>query len=171
MKRVTIIGNAGGGKSILAKRLSQAKQLPLYAVDKFQWNPGWQPVPDVEQQLKLNTLLAGEQWIIDGWGPWDTVVKRIQESDTIVLIDLPLRVHLWWATKRQVRAFLLPWTIDKPAGCSLRIVTFRMYQMILRINRDLMPKLRALVASQEDGREVFHITSRAALRDFASDHC
>lgn len=41
MSRVVIIGNAEGGKSALTKKLAQAKGLPAYDVDKYQWDPGW----------------------------------------------------------------------------------------------------------------------------------
>jgi adenylate kinase family enzyme len=44
MGRVTIIGNAGGGKSTLYKKLKISKGLPLFAVDKLQWELSWKPV-------------------------------------------------------------------------------------------------------------------------------
>ncbi len=33
MTQVAVIGNAGGGKSTLSRRLSQAIGLPLYSID------------------------------------------------------------------------------------------------------------------------------------------
>jgi adenylate kinase family enzyme len=36
MHRIAIIGNAGGGKSILARRLGAALCLPVYTVDDVQ---------------------------------------------------------------------------------------------------------------------------------------
>ena len=35
MKRVAVFGNAGGGKSTLARKLAELTQLPLYVVDMF----------------------------------------------------------------------------------------------------------------------------------------
>ena len=171
MSKVVIIGNAGGGKSTLSKKLARAKCLPVYAVDKHQWKPGWQPVSKTDVRDSLNSLLTNDRWIIDGWGPWDCIVRRFQQSDTIVFVDFPLWVHLWWAAKRQIRAFFLPWTIDKPKGCSLRSVTVRMFRVILAINKDLTPKLRTLVAQHEKDKDVFHITSRKDLREFVQAHC
>jgi adenylate kinase family enzyme len=37
MKKVAIFGNAGGGKSTLAKQLSETTSLPLYSVDKVNY--------------------------------------------------------------------------------------------------------------------------------------
>lgn len=44
MCRATIIGNAAGGKSTLCKAIADAHQLPIHAVDKLQWRPGWTAV-------------------------------------------------------------------------------------------------------------------------------
>ena len=171
MSKVVIIGNAGGGKSVLSKKLAQAKGLPAYDVDRYQWNPGWQPVPETDVRDDLNSLLTNDRWIIDGWGPWDCIVRRFQQSDTIVFIDFPVWIHLWWAAKRQIRAFLLPWTIDKPEGCSLRSVTIRLFRMILAIDKNVTHKMRALVAQHGEDRQVFHIASRKDFREFVSAHC
>jgi adenylate kinase family enzyme len=37
MKRVAVFGNAGGGKSTLAKRLAELTRLPLYPIDMIQF--------------------------------------------------------------------------------------------------------------------------------------
>ncbi|MDP8932876.1 MAG: adenylate kinase, partial [Cyanobacteriota bacterium] len=48
MKKVAVFGNAGGGKSTLSKRLSEITGLPLYALDKIQYQSGGAEVPDEE---------------------------------------------------------------------------------------------------------------------------
>jgi hypothetical protein len=40
MKRVAVFGNAGGGKSALARRLAEITRLPLYVIDKLQFKDG-----------------------------------------------------------------------------------------------------------------------------------
>ena len=40
MKKVAVFGNTGGGKSTLSKRLSEITGLPLYALDKIQYQSG-----------------------------------------------------------------------------------------------------------------------------------
>ena len=103
MRKVVITGNCGGGKSLLGKKLAQVKRLPLYDTDKFLFNPGWQRVPEDQIQHILNSLAMQDQWIIEGLGPWDCIVSRLQQSDTIVFIDFPMWIHLWWAAKRWIR--------------------------------------------------------------------
>jgi adenylate kinase family enzyme len=48
VKRVAVFGNAGGGKSTLARRLAEVTGLPLYVVDMMQFKPGGAKVPDDE---------------------------------------------------------------------------------------------------------------------------
>src|SRR5689334_19901031 len=40
MRRVAVFGNAGGGKSTLAKRLAEITGLPFHPLDLIQYKPG-----------------------------------------------------------------------------------------------------------------------------------
>ena len=40
MKKVAVFGNAGGGKSTLARRLAELTGLPLYVIDKMRFRTG-----------------------------------------------------------------------------------------------------------------------------------
>ncbi|MEQ1933797.1 MAG: AAA family ATPase, partial [Fimbriimonadaceae bacterium] len=76
MKRVMIIGNGGGGKSTLAHALAESTGLPLYEVDPIQFQPNWQRTPLEEVREKLQEIQAQDNWIIDGFGPWDCIEAR-----------------------------------------------------------------------------------------------
>jgi adenylate kinase family enzyme len=68
MKKVAVFGNAGAGKSTLAKRLAELTRLPLYPLDMIQFRAGGGEVPR-EEYLKAHAeLLEREAWIIDGFG-------------------------------------------------------------------------------------------------------
>jgi adenylate kinase family enzyme len=68
MKRVAIFGNAGGGKSALARELAAITGLPLAVVDELRYRAGGAKVSDEEYLQAHATLLANEEWIIDGFG-------------------------------------------------------------------------------------------------------
>ena len=68
MKRVAVFGNAGGGKSTLARRLADLTGLPLHPVDTMQWTAAADPVPHDEYLKAHADLLRREEWIIDGFG-------------------------------------------------------------------------------------------------------
>lgn len=170
MTKVAVIGNAGGGKSTLCRALSEARGLPHFAVDKLQWRPGWQLVPDDEFARRHAALLDRDAWIIDGFGPWREVEKRFDEADTIVLVDHPLWRHYWWAAKRQIASIVRKRT-DGPDGCPMLPVTLRLFKMMWRLHRDLRPKLLAAIAARRASKAVFHLRSPHELAQFRRKYC
>lgn len=167
MTRIAIIGNAGGGKSTLARRLRDVLGLPLHAVDRLQWRPGWILAPQAELAAALARLLDEPRWIIDGWGDFEAIEARFEKADTVVLLDFPVWRHYRWALKRQVGCLFRP-RVDGPAGCPMLPMTWPMLKLIRAIDRDAMPRLRALVAAQRDRRRVLHIRTLAELHAFQS---
>ena len=61
MKKVAVFGNTGGGKSTLSKRLSEITGLPLYALDKIQYQSGGAEVPDEEYKHTHEKILASDR--------------------------------------------------------------------------------------------------------------
>ena len=170
MTRVAVIGNAGGGKSTLCRQLSVARGLPYFPIDRIQWRPGWELMPDHEFAAAHAALLAQRAWIIDGFGPWKEVEKRFDLADTIIFVDHPLWLHYWWATKRQI-ATVFRGRTDGPEGCPMLPVTFRLYGMMWRLHRDLRPKLLAAIELRKQAKRIFHIRSPRALADFRTQYC
>ena len=171
MGRVSIIGNAAGGKSTLCKKLKVAKSLPLFAVDKLQWKPGWIPVPREDVASGIKKIIIRDKWIIDGWGPWETIEERFEKSDTIILIDHKVLIHFWWAAKRQVKALLFPDSIEKPEGCDLAPMTLEMFKMIWMIHKTMRPRLLQLVEEFRNKVDIFHIRSPRELKRFMARYC
>ena len=68
MKRVAIFGNAGGGKSTLARRLAELTGLPLYPIDLIQFRTGGGRIPHQEYLKAHADLILRDAWIIDGFG-------------------------------------------------------------------------------------------------------
>ncbi len=65
-QRIAIIGNAGGGKSRLARYLGDALELPVFSVDDVQFQPGWLSSP-LEAVADIHSeWLREPRWVIDG---------------------------------------------------------------------------------------------------------
>lgn len=167
MHRIAIIGNAGGGKSILARRLGAALRLPVYTVDDVQWRPGWTPAPAGDIARIYAGWLAQPAWIIDGWGSWPALSERFERADTIVLVDFPLALHYAWALKRQVLAALGRSPHWPPPGCRALPVTGRLLRLMWRVHFDMRPRLLALVDQHRARRRVVRLRSPRALDQFA----
>ena len=168
--RIVIIGNAGGGKSTMAKLLAVAKNLPLYRLDALQWNPGWIATPQEEFDRRHDDLLRHERWIIDGFASWASIKRRFDAADTIILVDHPLSVHYWWAIKRQFMCLFRP-RPDFVAGCPMLPMTGKLLRMIWNIHRQLRPQLIELALRYRDEKFVYHIKSPRELSQFVAFHC
>jgi adenylate kinase family enzyme len=165
MTRVMVIGNAGGGKSTMCRALSATHSLPYYAIDKIQWRPNWVRAPEPEFTAAHEALLAKERWLIDGYGSWTSILRRMNEADTIIFVDHPLWIHYWWAAKRQVKALFLG-RPDGPDGCPMLPVTVRLFRMMWSLHWEMRPKLLAAIEARRGTARIIHIRSPRQLADF-----
>jgi adenylate kinase family enzyme len=169
-ERIAIIGNAGGGKSLLANNISKAKNLPLHRLDALQWNAGWIPTPQDEFHRRHDALILGERWIIDGFASWESIEHRFEAADTIILVDHPLWLHYFWALKRQFICLFRP-RPDFVEGCPMLPMTGKLLRMICHIHWELRPRLIELVDSYRGSKWIYHIQSPKELRHFVEMHC
>ncbi len=170
MTRVAIIGNAGGGKSTLAKALAAAHHLPYYEVDQLQWLPGWVLAPVESVRTRIEEILRQDAWVLDGFGPWDSIEERFALADTIILVDLPLWVHYWWAAERLIAAAQGK-DVGAPEGCSWVSMTKRLFKLMWDIHHDLRPELLALVERHRAGGVVYHLQTPEEVDRFVAEHC
>lgn len=144
MKKVAVFGNAGGGKSTLARRLAEATGLPLYSVDKMKYRPGGAEVAH-GQYLKVHQkTLEREKWIIDGFGCVPSAWERFGVADTLIYLDLALYVHGLWVTKRLLKGtFVTPegW----PEGSPILKSTLNSYRVLWLCHQRLTPRYRQFV--------------------------
>lgn len=165
MRRVAVFGNAGGGKSTLARGLAEITGLPLYPLDRIQFRAGGGKVRDEEYLEAHGELLRREAWIIDGFGSAASAWERFAAADTLVYVDLPLAWHYAWVTKRLLKGlFVNPegWPKRSPIWSS----TLNSYSVIPACHRHLTPRYRKLVAEAAASKRVHHLTSPAAMRGF-----
>ncbi|MGE4064942.1 MAG: hypothetical protein AB7E79_16375 [Rhodospirillaceae bacterium] len=88
MRKILVMGAPGAGKSTFARRLSANTGLPLIHLDQQFWNAGWVPTAPAAFRAKVEALIAGPAWIMDGdYG--GTLDIRIAAADFIVYLDQP----------------------------------------------------------------------------------
>jgi len=168
MKKVAVFGNAGGGKSTLARQLSELTGVPLYALDKIEYQPGGIKNP-YEEYLAVHTdLLKKDEWIIDGFGSVESAWERFSNADTLVFIDLPLVVHYWRVIKR-----LLQGMYKNPEGwpeySSIWKGSLNSFRVLPLCHRRLTPKYRQLVKESASTKRVRHLRSLKDIDNFLRD--
>jgi adenylate kinase family enzyme len=166
--RAVLIGNSGGGKSTLARRLSSAWQCRHVEIDGLLWQQGWELTPVDVYTAEHARLIAEASWIIDGLGRLDSIAERLARATDIVLVDMPLWMHFWLAAERQMR-----WSTgaieNPPAGLPTMPSTEALFRTIWDVDQNWMPEIRRLVTLEEQrGKRVFRLGSVSDLDGFES---
>lgn len=165
MNKVAIFGNAGGGKSTLARQLSEITGLPLHSLDKLKYRPGGAEVSDEEYLAAHSDLLKQEAWIIDGFGCVASSWQRFSKADTLVYIDLPLPMHYWWVIKRLFQGiYKTPegWPEHSPIWKG----SLNSFRVLPLCHRHLTPRYRQLVTESASSKQVHHLKSLKDIDDF-----
>jgi len=139
--RIVVIGNGGGGKSTLSKALSEHLDLPWFEIDQVQFGPKWVRPPEQEVCQQIREMIAQPRWLIDGFGPYDTIQERFASADLIIFVDHPLWVHYWWAMERQIAAHLGEKRLGGRDHCDLRDVNKLMCQALWQVHTEIRPKI------------------------------
>ena len=167
MKRIAVIGNGGGGKSTLARRLGAALDIPVLAIDKVQFGPGVSRTPELELNKIHDAELERERWIIDGFGPWPAMERRFALADTIVFVDFPVWIHFLWAARRHQEQRdagpNAPYG-DLPEAPSLE----RKFEVLWRVHEEYTPRFRAIFDGYRSIKNIVHLRSPEELDEFVA---
>jgi len=165
IERIAIIGNGGGGKSTLARRLGEIHDVPVIHVDSIQYLAGMK-VREVSETSKLLIDHADEKtWVIDGFGTFEVMEKRFQLADIVIFIDFPLWRHYYWCLKRQISSLWAP-RKELPDDCKEATIshTMRLFKILWRVHRQIRPRLLKLFLTNEFTEKVVIIRDVSAWK-------
>ena len=158
LSRIAIIGNGGGGKSTLARAISSSMNLPLLEVDHVQFAPGWVRVDPLEVARICDEFASQESWIIDGFGPWESILNRFMLAEVIVFVDFPVWIHYLWAAERQIAAEKgLP--VSGPPGCDYRGKTREMFETLWHVDQKIRPKILEEFGRLKESQKIVQLRS------------
>jgi adenylate kinase family enzyme len=167
VSRIVLIGNAGGGKSTLARKLAQRRGLQHVEIDSLLWQQGWKLTPSEIYERRHAEIIAGDDWLIDGLGRQATIPDRIARATEIVLIDMPLWMHFWLAAERQI-AWSRATPEHAPGGITQMPSTEALFRTIWEVEQTWMPELRARCQEAEkQGKTIIRLADVDALDAFA----
>jgi len=156
--RIVVIGNAGGGKSTLARKIAASLHLVYVEIDRLLWEGDWRPTDAESYAVAHDQALGASSWVIDGLGRKESIPARLHRSTDIILVDFPLWIHFWLAAERQIA-----WSqgrIDHPpAGASTAPPTEALFRTIWEVDQAWMPELRQQIDKVEakNGKNVIRI--------------
>jgi adenylate kinase family enzyme len=88
VRRISVVGASGSGKTTVARRLAAALGLTHVELDAIHHLPDWTSLPRDDFRAAVAELVAGDGWVVDGnyRAVRDLVWDR---ADTVVWLDLP----------------------------------------------------------------------------------
>ncbi|KAA8998941.1 AAA family ATPase [Affinibrenneria salicis] len=166
-KRIVILGNAGSGKSSLARQLGEKLALPVVHLDRLFWGPGWTKPVASEFRVRVSAAIKDSRWICEGNYHRRTFDLRLPTADLIIWLDAPRLICMKRVALRSLRNEPRP---DLPDGCTEKIdaefVSFLRY--VWRFDRYERPAIEAERRAKGLNVPVVHLRGKAQINEFVS---
>ena len=107
MRRVSVIGNTGSGKSTVAGALAAHLGVPYVELDELHWGPNWTEASAEELIAKLSPIAAQDAWVIDGMYFRKIGGLVLRRADTVVWVDPPWLVTFARLLRRSLTRVIL----------------------------------------------------------------
>lgn len=169
MKRITIIGPPGAGKSTLAKELERIHHIKIYHLDRIFWErerkgksrDKWKGKSRDTRIGILQNLIGEKQWIIEGYY-LKSSEPRLEAADTIIFLDMPplLCLRRLWQRHHEQRS-----RRDIPQECTDKFTPFSLLKILsfqLRRRTQLSRKL----AKYRKTKNIIHLHSPEEVSAF-----
>ncbi len=160
-KKIAVIGSPGSGKSTLAEKLHSILKLPLYHLDQYFWQPGWQRPDRQVFAKKHNELCDKNEWIIEGMATrhFD---YRIDKADVIIFLDIPLWHCLYRIFKRAITGY---GTVRKSSAkeCPERIPDREFLTYTWNFNKKQKLEILKLFRTIQKTKKIFIIKNKTEL--------
>ena len=124
--RIHITGNAGAGKTTLARVLSVCLRIPVYHPDPIVWKSGWVKATTAEKEAGIAALVKKPARIIEGVA--DTVR---QAADVVVVVDAP-RMHCIFRCVKRCFQYGFSTREELPSNCPEMSVLFKAVRIAWR---------------------------------------
>lgn len=133
MRRVSVVGCSGSGKSTVAAQLAAALGVPYLELDAIRHQAGWRELPDDEFVERAEVFVAADGWVVDG--NYSQVRDAVvwSRADTIVWLDLPRRTvmrQIIWRSLRRAATREVLWNGNRESWRGL--VAWDPYKSIIR---------------------------------------
>ncbi len=169
MRRVAVVASASGnGKTTVGRQLAEALGVQFVETDAFVHGPGWTETPDDVLREQLEPILASDGWVIDGTYEHKIGDLVPRAADTVVWLDLPIRVwlpRLVRRTWRRFRGHQLLWNDNKETLSSVIFARDSLFVWAFlshfRRRREWPQRLRGL--------RVIRLTTSAEVEQFLAD--
>ena len=104
MNRVVVMASAScSGKTTLGRELARRLDAPFVELDALNHGPNWQQATAEELCARVEPLVAGPRWVVDGSYRSKLGDLVLERSDAVVWLDFPRRVWVPRLLRRTLR--------------------------------------------------------------------
>lgn len=167
-KKIAIIGNAGSGKSVMAKKLSALLNLPLHHLDQYYFFPGWERKPKEEFKKIHDDVCNTDSWVIEGC-MIKVVPYRMEQADMIIYLRISRARCIWNIIKRLI--FMHGKSRDcVPAGCIERfdIKFFKFFPYVWNFNKKYDNHIKQMLSAYVLQKPVYVFSSYEQIDEFVA---
>ncbi len=158
--------SAGVGKSTFSKQLGEILNLNVHHLDTLYWKPGWVEASLEEFSQKQNEIVKEDEWIIEG-NYSNTYDIRMKRADTIIYLELPLRVCLYRVITRFLKN-LGKNRSDMGEGCTEKL-DYPFLKFIITTYKSRKKKMRdrfQVFLKNGKDKKVYELKSKKEIREF-----
>ncbi len=94
MRRVQVMGSSGSGKTTAGLRLAAALDVPHVELDALFFLPNWVERTNDDFRERVAEATSGEGWVVSGNQTRRVLDVVWPRADTVIWLDLPLRVTI-----------------------------------------------------------------------------
>ena len=157
--RILVLGCSGSGKSTLARSLHSKTGLPLIHLDNVWWNADRTHISREEFDARLQSVLQGEKWILDG-DYSRTYEPRFRACDTVIFLDYSEEDCMNGIRERVGESRTdIPWVEDR--------LDPELAALVRNYRRENRPTLYRLIETCSD-KQVFIFKTRAEAKAWLS---
>lgn len=164
-----VIGvGAGVGKSTFAHRLGNLTGIEVTHLDRLYWKPNWVEASLEEFRTAQQQVVQNEQWIIEG-NYSSTFDIREPSADTIIYLELPLRVCLYRVLKRRVQ-YHGKTRDDIGEGCEEKIDWAFLKYIVKTYGSRKKKMIERIQRYAEEGKTVYYLKTSAQIEEFLKSY-